>query len=194
MGKKIIFRVVIEVLGKPKEHVNNSLQGYIKNLKENDRYQIINEEYAEIKKQEEQEMWAAFAELDVKAEKIEDLIAFCFDYMPSVIEIIEPKEFSLVDSEISTFLNDLQARLHHVDMLTKQMKMENDNLKRNMGSLLKNNVLVLLNKGNLTSDQLSRLTGVTKDNIEDFLDQLIDEGKIDLKEGIYFLKQKVENN
>ena len=138
MEKKILFRAVIEVLGKPKEHVNDSLQNYIKNLKENERYQVTNEEYAEIKKQEEQGMWAAFAELDVKADKIEDLIAFCFDYMPSVIEIIEPKEFNLVDNDLSSFLNDLQARLHHVDMLTKRMKMETDNLKINTSSLLKN--------------------------------------------------------
>ena len=194
MEKKILFRAVIEVLGKPKEHVNESLHNYIKNLKESDRYLVLNEEYAEIKKQEEQEMWAAFAELEIKAEKIEDLIAFCFDYMPSVIEIIEPKEFSLVDNDISTFLNDLQARLHHVDMLTKHMKIETDNLKRNMSFLLKNYVLVLLNKGNLSGEQLSRLTGVAKDNLEDFLDQLIDEGKIDLKEGIYFLKKEVKNS
>jgi len=194
MEKKILFRAVIEVLGKPKEHVNESLHNYIKNLKESDRYLVLNEEYAEIKKQEEQEMWAAFAELEIKAEKIEDLIAFCFDYMPSVIEIIEPKEFSLVDNDISTFLNDLQARLHHVDMLTKHMKIETDNLKRNMSFLLKNYVLVLLNKGNLSGEQLSRLTGVAKDNLEDFLDQLIDEGKIDLKEEIYFLKKEVKNS
>ena len=100
----------------------------------------------------------------------------------------------LVDNDISTFLNDLQARLHHVDMLTKHMKIETDNLKRNMSFLLKNYVLVLLNKGNLSGEQLSRLTGVAKDNLEDFLDQLIDEGKIDLKEEIYFLKKEVKNS
>jgi len=49
MEKKIHFRAVIEVLGKPKEHVNDSLQNYIKNLKENERYEVTNEEYAEIK-------------------------------------------------------------------------------------------------------------------------------------------------
>ena len=33
MEKKILFRAVIEVLGKPKEHVNESLHNYIKDLK-----------------------------------------------------------------------------------------------------------------------------------------------------------------
>jgi len=55
---------------------------------------------------------------------------------------------------------------------------------------LNNYILVLLSKGNLTSEQLSGLTGVNKDKLEDYLDKLIDAGKVDLKEGIYFAKNK----
>jgi len=189
MSKNILFRAVIEVLGKPKKHIENSLKNYITNLKKEEQYEVVNEEYADIKKQEEQDLWAAFAEIEVKTSKINDLIAFCFNYMPSTIEIIEPSELKLSRSDVSNFLNDLQARLHHVDMVAKQVKMENDYLTKNMGGLLKNYVLVLLSKSNLTSDQLSKLTGVNKDRLEDFLDQLIDEGKINLKGGIYYTKQ-----
>ena len=74
-------------------------------------------------------------------------------------------------------------------MVAKQVKMENDLIKRSTGSLLRNYITVLLKKGNLTSNQLSKLTGLVQDKIEDFLDQMIDEGKIDMKEGIYFIKE-----
>ena len=190
MEKKILFRAVIEVLGKPQEHVDKSLKQFVEQLKTSGTYEVISEEYADLKKQEEQELWAGFAELELKAAAIEDLISFCFDYMPSMIEILEPKELRYSDTDVSQFLNDLQAKLHQVDMVAKQIKFENDQLKKSMSGLLNNYILVLLSKGNLTSEQLSGLTGVNKDKLEDYLDKLIDAGKVDLKEGIYFAKNK----
>jgi len=103
------------------------------------------------------------------------------------MEIIEPKKMNLTDSNVSEFLSDLQSKLHQIDMVAKHVKMENDMLKKSINSLLKNYIVVLLRPRNLTADQLSKLTGVAQDKLEDFLDQLIDEGRIDLKEGIYFL-------
>ena len=66
-----------------------------------------------------------------------------------------------------------------------------------MSSLLKNYLTFLLSRKPLTSDQLSKITGVPADNLEDFLDKLIDSGKINLKEGLYSLnleQKKEENN
>ncbi len=186
MKEQILFRAVIEVLGKPKEHVENALQGYVRQLKENKRYTLLKEEYAELKKQQDQELWATFVEVEVRAAAIEDLTAFCFDYMPSLIEIIEPPQLTMQDSDLSVFLNDLQAKLHQVDMIAKSLRLENNSLKEVVNKLLQNYVILLLGKKPLSSQQLSALTGVAKDKLEDFLDKLIDEGKIDLKEGEYF--------
>lgn len=191
MKKKIVFRTVIEVMGKPKEHVESSIKKYLQNLKENKNYEVAREDLAEIKKQEDSELWMIFAELEIKTTNVNNLIDFCFDYMPSLIEIIEPEKLSLDTLEVSNFLNDLQAKLHSVDMVAKQLKTENDIIKHNTSSLLKNYITVLLGQQNLTSEQLSNLTGVNKDRLEDYLDSLIDEGKVDLKEGIYVLKKKV---
>tara|TARA_Y100000310_G_scaffold338005_1_gene426522 strand:+ start:2806 stop:3375 length:570 start_codon:yes stop_codon:yes gene_type:complete len=189
MEKNILFRAVVEVLGKPQEHVEKSIKDYVENLKKSKEFEVISEDFAKIKKQEEEELWSTFAELEIWTDKIENLTGFCFDYMPSLIEVIEPTELRINDREFSSFLNDLQAKLHQVDMLAKQMKMENDYLKRNMGSLLKNYLTVLLSKGDLTSEQLGRLTGIKEDKLADFLDQLIDSGKVKLKEGIYSLEK-----
>lgn len=187
----IYFRTVLEVLGKPQEHVETSLKSYVEQIKQDKRYKLVHSEFAEIKKQEEAELWTMFAELEIKTEKLEHLTSFCFDYMPSIIEIIEPAEMSISEAHLATFFNDLQARLHQVDMVAKQLRLENDIFKRNVASLLNNYVRVLLSKGSLTADQLSKLTGVTKDQLEDFLDAMIDQQKIDLKKGVYSLKEKV---
>ena len=153
-------------------------------------FTILREEVAAAKKQEETDLWGIFAELEVKTNSLQHLGFFCFQYMPSFLEIIEPAETTLEQGELSAFLNDLQGKLHQVDMISKQMKMEYDLIRQAMHNVLGNYVVLLLGHNNLTSEMLSSLTGVQKDKLEDFLDILIDEGKIDLKEGIYYLQQQ----
>jgi len=186
----IVFRAVLELLGKPQEHIEASMKEYIQKLKQDKRFKVQHEEYADVKKQEEQDLWATFAELEVKTEELQNLTIFCLDYMPSLIEIIEPGQLIITDIQFSEFLNDLQTKLHQIDILAKHVKIENDHLKRNLGGLLNNYIQVLLKHNNLSAVQLSQLTGASQDQLEDYLDQMMDAGKIDLKEGIYFLKEK----
>ena len=186
----ITFRAIMEVLGKPKEHIEQALKDYLQQLKQDQRYKVVYEEVAETKPQENSELWVTFAELEIQVQGLEDITSFCFDYMPSVVEILEPASLTMTDVQLTQTFNDLQAKLHQVDMVAKQVKIENDILKKSTGSLLRNYVQVLLSRGNLASPQLSGLTGVEQNMLEDFLDKLIDEGMIDMKEGIYFLKKK----
>ena len=192
MDNKITFRAIIEVLGKPKEHVEKSLREYVEKIKQDEKYHLTFEDVAESQKLPDQELWSIFAEVEVDTKQMVHVTSFCFDYMPSLIEIIEPESISLKDVEFTHFLNDLQAKLHQVDMVSKQVKLENDIWKKSVHDLLGNCILLLLRENNLDSKQLSVLTGVVQNKLEDFLDQLIDEGKIDLKEGIYYLKAQPE--
>ncbi len=190
MEQKILFRTIIEVLGKPKEHVQKALQDYVEQLKKNPQYNIMHQESAEVQQQEEGELWTTFTELEIQAETVDDIVAFCFNYMPALIEIIEPRELMLKDVQVSQLLSTLQGKLHQVDMVAKQVAVEKEHLQKNMGRLLRNYVVVLLRNGRLNSQQLAKLTGMEQDKMEDVLDQMIDEGKVDLKEGVYFLKKK----
>ncbi len=190
MIKKILFRAVVEVLGKPKEHVDATLQGYIEKLTQNSSYQVVKKDLAELKQHKESELWMAFVELEIKTAGVAEIIDFCFDYMPSVIEIIEPEELQLDSLTVSSFLNDLQAKLHGVDMVAKQMKMENQLTNQSLAALLNNYILILLHDHNFTSEQLSKFMGMKQEILEDYLDKMIDEGKIDMKEGIYFIKEE----
>ena len=190
MEKKILFRAIVEVLGKPKGHVDATLKGYLQKLKEDQRYKVASEELADLKQHESSELWMAFAELEIHTKSVTDIIDFCFDYMPSLIEILEPQELQLDSLAVSSFLNDMQAKLHGVDMIAKQMKMENQLTNKSLATLLYNYVVILLRDHNLSSEQISKFTGMNVDVLEDYLDKMIDEGKIDLKEGLYFLKEE----
>ncbi len=190
MEPKIIFRAVIEVAGRPQEYVQSALKEYLENLQKDKKFTVLHQELAAIEKQDEQELWATFAEVEIKTSAVGNIISFCFDYMPSVVDILEPEVLNLNVRDLSFLFNDLQARLHQVDMVAKQLRLENEHQRKNTQDLLGNYIIVILRSQNLTSAQLSHLTGVNQDQLEDFLDQLIDQKKIDLKEGIYYLREK----
>ena len=195
MVDKIICRAVIEVLGKPKEHVEKAMQEYIGNLKKDERFKINREDFAELKKQED-ELWATFTELEMEVKEIKDVVSFCFEYMPSLIEIIEPDKITLTDKDFSDFFNDLQARLHQVDMIAKQVKLENEHSSMSVTKLLRNYLMMLLNERDLTLEQLSKFTGVKEELLGDYLDKLIDQKLLEMENGIYHLNkdQLIENN
>lgn len=178
-------RTIIEVLGKPKEHVEDALKEYIEHIKQDSELVILNEDYSEAK--EQGKLWGKFVELDLVIKGMKKLISFCFEYMPSSLDIVKPEHLTMTNPELSNFLNDLQARLHNVDMIVKKLKAENDFLKLNMNAILHNAILVCLKVSKLNLEQLSKITGVEKKELEIFIEKLINENKIKKEGETYIL-------
>lgn len=178
-------RTIIEVLGKPKEHVENSLKEYIEHIKEDSELVILNEDYSGIK--EQGKLWSKFVELELVIKGTAKLISFCFEYMPSSMEVVKPEHLIMTNPELSNFLNDLQARLHSVDMAVKNLKAENDFLKHNMNAVLHNAIMICLKVSKLSLEQLSHITGVDKKELEIFVDKMIKENKIRKENDMYSL-------
>lgn len=196
-GAHIRCRAIIEVLGKPKEHVEKAISEYVEHIKKDSELVVLNEEYSETKEIENEKdlqkdkkapnLWSKFVELELVIKGTSKLITFCFQYMPSSLEVLKPEHIILTNSEISNFLNDLQARLHNVDMIVKQSKAENDFLKHNLNALLHNAILICLKVSSLTLEQLSQITGVDKKELEIFAEKLLNEKKIKKEGEIYSL-------
>lgn len=178
-------RTIIEVLGKPKEYVEDAIKRYISHIKEDSELVILNEDYSEIK--EQGKLWSKFVELELVVKGTKKLIGFCFEYMPSSLEVLKPEHLVMTNSELSNFLNDLQARLHSVDMIVKQLKAENDFLKLNMNAVLHNSILICLKVSKLDLGQLSQVTGVDKKELEIFAEKMVKENKIKKENGVYTL-------
>ena len=188
MSEKVVFRAVIEVLGKPKEHVEGAMKEYIGNLKKDERFKILREEFAELKKQES-DLWATFSELEIEVKEVKDLISFCFEYMPSILEVLTPDKLTLPVEELSLFFNDLQARLHEVDMVAKQVKLESETAHVGIAKLLRNYLTLLLGQGGRSLEDLSKFTGVQKEQLNTYLDKLISEGRLKKENELYLLKE-----
>lgn len=178
-------RTIIEVLGKPKEHVEKTIKDYVEEISKDPDLIIIKKEFAE--PEEKDQFWTTFVEIELIIKGIPKVIDFCFHYMPSSIEILKPEEFSMNNVVIADMLNDLQARLHNVDMIIKKLKNENTFLKRNMNNVFKNIILVSLSRASLNKEKLSKVTGIEESELEIFLKQLIDEKIIKKGENTYSL-------
>ena len=184
-------RFIIELVGKPKEHIEKTMKGVIDKIKENKNIYVLNQELAEAKEIEKQEgFFSVFAELELLLMNLPVLVGFCFDYMPSSVEIIAPGEMKLKVNELNSFLNDLQAKLHRSDSMTKQLTMENQFLKNNVNKLLKNTITILLLKDGRKCEDLAKVIGIKPEDLQKFLDHMIEENKLRKEGDKYFLVKK----
>ena len=190
----ILSRVIVELMGKPKEHVEQTLKEYLDNLAENDEIKILKQDISPSKEVEEdnQGLWVTFTELEILTKDIPTLIGFCFDYMPSSIEILEPKEIKLKGSALSNIMNDLQAKLHKLDMAVKNLHNENQSLKRNTYFLTTNFTALLLKSGAKKTKDIANHTGISEKDVQGFLDKLVKDGKVKKEEDAYTWIQDVK--
>lgn len=127
---------------------------------------------------DDQGIFSTFVELEIKVKDLTKLVGFCFDYMPSSIEILGPKVLSLKESEFTTVMNDLQGKLHRLDMAVKNLNSENKMLQKNAYFLATNLFHVLIGGGVKSIDDLTKMGGMTKENTEEFLKKLEGQGLV----------------
>jgi hypothetical protein len=77
-----------------------------------------------------EKLFSTFAEIEINFKELAQIIGFCFDFMPSSIEILEPSELKIDNIKANGLINDLIARLHRYDMFLKNLHAENTLLKQ----------------------------------------------------------------
>ncbi|GAI04695.1 unnamed protein product, partial [marine sediment metagenome] len=100
--QKITARIIIEILGAPKDHVEKTMKLVLGKVKEQKYLKLLNEKTFEAK--QIKKFWSTFSEIEISVENISNLIGFCFDFMPSSIEILEPENFGVEAAEIANLL------------------------------------------------------------------------------------------
>jgi len=170
----ILVRAIIEMLGAPKEYIEETLKNYIEKLKK-EGLEITNEKFEEAQKQEH--LFSTFAELEIKFENMEKILDFCFDSMPSSIEILEPESLTFDTNALSHFLNDLQARLHEADMVVKTVRAQKSVLDKNVTAVFQNFIMYAC-KEPKSLTELSELCGVKKHELLLFIKNLTEEKKL----------------
>ena len=183
---QVLARVIIEMLGAPKEHIEATIRDYVKKLKEDEEIEIIKEEFSSAK--EQGKFFAVFVELEIWFKEVPKLVEFCFDAMPSSVEIIEPTELRFEAGELSGLINDLQARIHQLDMIVKDLNAKLRLVDKNAMTVLENFAVNLLKDGGKTQEEMGKLIGMKPGTLTKFLEQYEKDGKIKKENDKYMLK------
>ena len=118
--------MIVEMAGRPPEHLKEALEKHIKildDVKDIEVHSIKVSEPAEIKfedkKVEGEPMFTAFAEADFECESFARLSETMFDFMPSSVEVIEPSKITMDLHDATNLLNNISGRMHRYDEIAK---------------------------------------------------------------------------
>jgi len=134
--------MIVEMVGRPKEHLEATIKEYTKKISSEKGITLINEKIHEPQKikhkkdgkeaiedkketRVESELFSTFAELEIESKDIATLMRIIFGYMPSHIEIISPEQFELRNIDCNDFFNEVIRKMHEYDSIAKSMIMEN---------------------------------------------------------------------
>ena len=124
MTERINASLILEILGKPANHVKKTLSDIIKKLGEEKDVKILNKKIAEPKTVEGREdIFTSFAEVEIQT-NLQKLMLLIFFYMPSHVEVTSPEDLSIRNTDFSLLLNDLLTKLHRYDEIAKALLFE----------------------------------------------------------------------
>lgn len=186
--KKVKARVIVEVVGKPEEHVKKALGIVIDKIKTQKGLKILTEK--SYKPKHVEPFFSTFAEIDIEFADPNLIVGFCYDFMPSSLDILEPDNIVLNSKELAGILNDLLTRLHSVNMSVANYSAENEILNRNAKALLKNLVMHALEKPK-TIEELSKIAGIKAKELEPFVEDYVKKGKIKKTKNKYTLTKSL---
>lgn len=164
--------VTFEVVGKPKEHVEKSLDRYVENLKGDDRIEVLEDDREEALEHEDG-MWSTFSETELLVQNLETFTWLCINFSPASIEILEPNSLSYEDRDLTNWLNDLLAAIHDVSTNYRNQQAANEHLVVAMNQLIKNSVLLSIKAGEKTEAEIRKETGIQGEQLGTFLEELV---------------------
>ncbi len=120
MEDKLIATLIIEILGKPVEHVKEALNTLVVKMGSEKGVNITNKTLHDPKPaQDSKTLFTAFAEIDLELDSLESYLLVLFTYLPSHIEITNPEKITLSNTQLNDLGNTITQRMHHYDAVTK---------------------------------------------------------------------------
>lgn len=137
--KKVRATFILEVIGKPPEHLTETLQGLIKNIEAEKGVKIINKKFNEpVALKDNPEFFTSFAEVEIEVEEVLTVAILMFKYMPAHIEIMEPEFIGMSNNDLGEVLNELTRRLHGYDEIARVTQVEKSILEKKLKALMEN--------------------------------------------------------
>jgi hypothetical protein len=138
MADKIKAVYIYEILGKPPEHIKETLGQYIDKLGEITGVKVLGKKIHEphaIEDKNANDLYTTFGEAELEIDDINTAFAIVFHMLPANIEILEPSEIRLRNFDMGSLLTELAVRIHKYDEIAKALSLENNILKNKLGEI-----------------------------------------------------------
>ncbi len=185
----ITARAIIEILGKPKEYVSSTLKLIVNGIENKENIIVVKKEFFE--PEENEGMFTAFTELELQFKSLNDVVAFCFENLPTSIEILEPPALTTEARFLTEFLTGLLAKLHKLNEELQVEKQKNKILNNNLEKSLRNLVILTISRSkdkSMNAEAVSRFIGVNKDQLLPLLRSWVKQGFIVEEDGYFKVK------
>jgi len=129
MEIKALF--IFEIMGRPPEHIKNTLGELVDKLGEQKGINIIRKEIHEpklVEKENVQNLFTTFAEVELIADNLNLIFDIALNMLPSHVEILAPKELEFKNFDLSSVVSNLCVKIHKYDELSKISLMEKNSL------------------------------------------------------------------
>jgi len=135
--KQITVSFILEVIGRPPEHLVETLKKLISQIREEKGIKIIQDKVNEpVLMKDQKDFYTDFAEIELEIDSVLNLILLMFKYMPAHIEIIHPDEIKLKHNDLNLALNELIRRLHGYDEIARIIQAEKAILEKKLKAVL----------------------------------------------------------
>ena len=122
---KITAILILDIIGRPPEHLIESLKNIIEDMGKEKGVVIKSKEIKEpVLMKDQKKFYTTFAEIELETDDMIYLAILMFKYMPANIEIISPEIIALSNNGFNDILNELVRRLHGYDEIARVIQME----------------------------------------------------------------------
>ncbi len=119
---KIKALFIFEILGRPPEHIKETMELLVDKLGELEGVEINSKKIHEpklIEKEGVKDLFSAFSEVEILGEDLNAILNVVFHAMPSHVEILSPNELKFKNFDLSSMLSALTVKLHRYDEIAK---------------------------------------------------------------------------
>ncbi len=180
--------VIFEIVGNPKDYVSEAIVLVMKKIEEGKTIKIISQEIAETIDVGEG-LFGTNCEAQLLVKDLFSLSILVFTFIPSSLEIIEPKKITLKDKELSDLFSDIITQLHNANTKMIQINSTNTTMLKSINALMRNTVLAALEHKDKTQAEIANAIGIKSEDIkeiEPLLDAMITENTINKNGDKYY--------
>jgi len=134
--EQISAKFIIEILGRPPEHLTTALTELVTKLGTEKGVALINKSINKPKPVEKAEnLWTAFADVELKFDTLPYFFNAIISYMPAHVEVFDPDNFKFNTYDLNELSNFIVGRLHNYDAVAKRLMSEREILIRKLEHL-----------------------------------------------------------